>query len=1123
MDIIIRMPLKKLPKKTTYQFSLLASFIFVLMQATASAHHHSNGIAGVITGSVVNFVDYYQESIHDIREQGGTYPLYSPQWKYEPGWGLAGVLPEFDFLGLRIFSEAYYVLDVPSIARESELPETIPEIPAINRKVVGITQEDGFTNPHVPPFRWTADARIGVESQVGGSPENGAPVSLFLMAPEKLEKPFVDSLAGPHAITLDEFKIPVGELTQGRPGSIAHTNICDPYIRDESSKANPYSCGVDGKDDCYDVTIISSLFRYGLNLTENPILEDKNRILGTPVHIRVANPKSPQAKIEEIVYGETKESPKRAGMLFETLTPADGRLFVARRAFLPLVWQNQDTKRTQLGSYDVIYGVSPPDAEPCDVSHWGDLYPISHAPYDDRVNTRYAFAMQPFRDPSGAIIPDGVDIKGTYPWIDKEAKNFSIQVSPAKLFPSYAYDGNQQSRYPLRCVSEEECSVEDMQDTDASKDNMFVIMGAWTQGKMVLLDGLLNDIDFRLRGSDKNHSYLALYEPNTGLEESDSGEVRVGSTREGAVVYPVFGGSGEEVGQFRPANMSMFDSIENRLNYIQNIKHSRFQDVVWNMSSGHSTAELAFDDYLNPDGFIVSNMVAFVEHKTNHWYRMKYYDGWHQSTRSFIGQVKVQNSATALEDRWKIPAYGRVYNGRMEPVANGGVRGKGIWLNGENTRVEYKISKQPQSVYENDWFYSLFIDPRFADDEEERTLIAFPDKSLVTITGRSSITLYNDSGDLIVSVPLPRKMDGKAWSQLALLVKAESSEGEGGEIEIFINGFLHHTLTSTETINRDNFRPVPGKLQLGKATFRKDQSAFRGWIDEFKVFAYEPNPELICNYAHGSLVGLPTSYDGPWKEVANLYAPESHNYVSQELASYGEPTYPQYACYHDYSDDHKAHLFNFPLGTVSIRESLNFPEGPLYFDAPRPDTSTNEFCLSCHHDNVIPGLGTEALELNAVLNARDDPRRQPTQPPAKLYGNVPANWFEGSPDYAFATGPNGIYLDEWVLPSAENSTPIIKNLALSESSGHSWKALVEEERLAIAELPSEITHIKANVNGLVRTVRFDINGAQYNDDKVPFLSGLESLQPGQNTITITASDDRGNETSQSFQVFVRDD
>ena len=1105
--------------------TLALMYYAVLLSPTVFAAEDDN--PGVVIGTLTNMMDYYSETLTDLRDKGMKGPVYWPQSEYESGLGPVNVIPEFVAdLGLQL--GPLYLLDVPTLPFEFRFYVNTPEVPAKNRKVVGITEDDGFTDPHIPPLRWSADGRLGVESQVGGSLASPAPVSLYLLAPEKLEKPFVDSPAGPNALVMEKVELPFSELAGGRTGSIQHTNICDPYTPDEGARRNPYSCGDGGQDDCYDVVLISSYVRLSNTPPEGgeapPKLDDWDRLMGTPLHIRVSNPKTPDARIAEVVYGEPEFTPNRTGILFETITPADGRLMIARRGFLPLLWENQAKDQIEIGSYDVVYGIAPPEADPCDVSYWGDLYPITHAPYDDRVNTRYPFAMQPFRDPTGAVIPDSVDIKGTYPWMDKEAKNFSIQVSGAKLFPSYAYDKNPQSRYPLRCVSEEECDIQFMQDNDSSKDNMFMLIGAWTQGKMVLVDGMLNDVDFRLGGLDKNHSYLSLYKPGTGKDPGDNGEVRVGTTRGATIPYPVFNDSGELVGNYKPANMSMLDSVENRLNFLPNMQHSRFQDVVWNMSSGHSTVEFSFDDYINPDGFIVSNMVAHMEHKSNNWYRMLYFDGWHQLSRTFNAQVRVQNSATALPERWNIPSHGRVYNGRMEPVANGGIRGKGMWFNGGTTRIDYDVPEQPQSVYESDWFYSLFIDPRFGDDRHERVLMRFPDKSLVTLMGLREVRFYNSRQRLITQVALPHTLPEQDWSQLALLVNAEEPMNDHQTLTLFVNGFHHFTWSGSgydSAIERSNFRPTPGTLRLGKGTRWGGKRAFKGWMDEFKVFAYEPEPESICNFAHGTLVGLPQDYNGYWRDIANRYQPESHEFVSAELKSYGQPRFEKYACFHDFSGDRKAHKFNLPDGTVALRDAIHFPEGPLYHDAPRPDSTTNEFCLSCHTDSsAVPGLRVAPLALNTTMMAKDDPRRQPTQPPAKVYGNIPANWFPGAPDYAFATGPGGVKLDEWVLPGSEGVGPVVRNLALADEHGHAWKGLDEGDTVNLSELPADITQLRVNVNGLTRSVVITVNGYEQYDDTVPFMISTDMLQEGVNQIDLLASDDHGEQVSVSINLNV---
>lgn len=1108
-------------------FRWLATALLPCSFCTASlAADQPGNEPNVVLGTIQNFVEYYGESVEAIRAQGGDATVSWLQRAYDPGLGPINVLPEFSAdLGLAI--TPLYLLDVPNIPFELRLNIARPEVPAINRKVVGITEADGFTDPHIPPLRWSADGRLGVESQVGGSLDNPSPVSLYLLAPEKLDRPFVDSPAGPTALVMDKVELPFSRLAQGRTGSIQHTNICDPYIRAEGERHNPYSCGNGGADDCYDVTLISAYVRLsnvpsGDNIPAK--LDEWDRLMGTPLHIRVSNPKTADARIAEVTYGESRFSPKRTGVLFETLTPADGRLFVARRGFLPLVWPNTATGKTHAGSYDVVYAVSPPDADPCDVTYWSDLYPITHAPYDKRVNTRYPFAMQPFRDPSGAVIPDGVDIKGTYPWMDKEAKNFSIQVSGAKLFPSFNYDRNTQSRYPVRCVSATECSVEHMADVDNSKDNMFMIVGAWTQGKTVLLDGKLNDVDFRLGGLDRNHSYLGLYKPGSGHDPNDSGEVRVGSTRGATIPYPVRNDAGELIGRYRPDNMSMLDSVENRLNFLPTMRHSRFQDVVWNMSSGHSTEEFSFDDYLHPDGFIVSDMVAHLQHQSGNWYRMQYYDGWHQLTRSFQGQVRIQNSATALPERWKIPAYGRVYNGRLEPVANGGNRGKGLWFNGSNTRIDYAIAEQPQPIHQQDWFYSIFIDPRFADDTQERVLIAFPDNSAITLRGRREVILYNHLQQPVARAPLASTLPDKGWSHLALLVNAESGNADARRLTLYLNGFYQQgwTLsTHADGVEVSSFRPAPGVLRVGRATGMSGKRAFKGWIDEFKVFAYRPTPEAICNAGHGTLMGLPDTYDGEWKALADRYAANAHASVSRFLSAYGQPTFGQYICYHDYSADNRAHLHNLPTGLIALRDTINFPEGPLYHDAPRPDSSANDFCLSCHHESAIPGLRLSALTRNPFMNAKEDPRRQPTQPPAKVYGNIPANWFEGAPDDAFVTDASGVHIDEWILPSAAGVGPIIHNLALATDQGRPWQAVAAGEVIARERLPQQVTQLRANVNGLVQSVLFNINGVEYYDDSVPFTVDADALSDGLNSITVTASDDSGTQATLSVTLSVQ--
>lgn len=1097
--------------KRSCQVLLLSLCCFNSSLLLADQPPFEEGGMSPILDTIINFYEYIQETLDDIEEKGGERDLTIPQWDDSPGWGPISVITEnTDTLGIDMLGPLV-IFDVPPIPLDLGKKATIPEVPATDRMVVGVS-EDGFTKPHIPPLRWTADGRVGVESQVGGTVENPSPVSLYLLAPEKLSEPFADTAPGPHAMILDRVTLPFDDFAKGHLGTVQHTNICDPYTTDEGTRKNPYACGESGEDDCYDVTLVSSYLRIS---NQAPRMHNGNRLMGTPMHIRVSNPKTTQATVAEVTFGEPTFSKGRTDVLFETLTPADGRIFVARRGFTPLVWQNTATKETQLGSYDIVYAVTPPESDPCDVTDWSDLYPITHAPYDERVNQRYLFAAQPFRDPGGEIIPDGVDIKGTYPWMDKEAKMFSMQVAPGKLFPRHAYDGNPMSRFPVRCYDEEECDVAYMRDSDNSKDNLYVIVGAWTQGKMVLLDGLLNDLDFRLGGRDRDHSYISIYEPGTGKDSESTGEKRVGSTRGGPGVVPVKDKAGEVVGNYATGNISMFDSVENRLNYVENIKHSKPYDVVWNMSSGHSTEEFAFDDYLTPDGFIVSNMVGHLKHKNSRWYKMDYYDGWHQLLMNFSGEVRVQNSATSLPSHWLIPEYGRVYNGRLEPVANGGVRGKGLWFNGNNTRIEYTVREQPQDVLTKDWYYGLFIEPRLSDDDVERVLVRFPDNSKLTLVGLDQLKLSSHQEKVVATLDLPASVTELAWSHLGLLVHAADETGSPGKLEIFLDGFLFWQSNldygfasfAESNLGVTNFRPVAGRITVGDDVAGKGLAAYHGWMDEFKAFAYEPNLESICNYAHGTIVGLTETTEDRWQDLADRYEQTSHDKVTTELALYGQTGSDRYVCYHDYSGDDLAHTNNLPANTIALRDRFHFPEGPLYHDVPRPDSSANEFCHTCHHKDGIGGLDLEALELRG-MDAKYDHRRQPLQPPAKVYGSIPANWLPGSANDAFDSGPEGVWIDEWILGSAEGSTPEILNLVFADSEGDGV-ALIEDVAYNKEQLDSEITTIRANADGLVRSVTFTVNGETVMSEQVPFVLDLTQLQEGENQILVQGQLDDG--------------
>lgn len=153
-----------------------------------------------------------------------------------------------------------------------------------------------------------------------------------------------------------------------------------------------------------------------------------------------------------------------------------------------------------------------------------------------------------------------------------------------------------------------------------------------------------------------------------------------------------------------------------------------------------------------------------------------------------------------------------------------------------------------------------------------------------------------------------------------------------------------------------------------------------------------------------------------WSAVAEAYPLWAHDEAAGSARDGAG-----FACYLDHSDDYAAHLANLPAGTTSLREAITFPEGPVRAGVPRPDSSDNPFCLSCHTEDGRDAMGLDALAYDPSVLAEHDPRRQPSQPPRRVFGNIPAGWIPpgdgpGSPAEALQAPPEGLLIDPWVLP-----------------------------------------------------------------------------------------------------------
>lgn len=871
-----------------------------------------------------------------------------------------------------------------------------PEPPATLRDVALIDDDVAFTQPYVPGHRTTMDGRIALRVQGGppGTERLAQNLSFYLFAPERLEAPILPGPPGPEILaTLQPWDVPFPPALDPSVNRLGHHAICDPTTEFpmDGERTNPYPCGPENEHDCYDITVINST-SVGL----------KTQLWGTDATVEVGLPKTVDAEIVDITLG----TPVAGGSIpytaefTEPAVTADGRLLTGRLGRFPRDWTNPETGETLTRPYDLAYFQLPEDAEPCDVTGWTVFHPVSHAPYDPRMVGQYGMAAYPFRDTEGALIPDGEDMGGTYPWVDREATNVFMTGVHGRIVEQ------SHEQYPRVCVTEGCETFSENVDWDRG----FMVGGLWTHGKMVHLDGLINNIDWAVGVTPQSHWMVDMYrDSGGGMTDVRFGSGRfVPEARDGSGSYP----------EGYTHNANIMDSLQNLHTWQASSFPVTPRDVVWVMSSGVATDEIAFDDLLDPNAFIVSNMQASITQLYDEEGQSMSIPHHHNGqVRELNGavliaasydllpeeqeEIHLQNGATSL--RWSVPAYGRVEagTGRIEPVALGGIKGRGFWLSGTN-EVRYSVPQQPRSVRDVPWTLGIYVDPRY-DDSEVHTLFTWPDGSRVRLLGRSVLQYVVDDKQVhAVSLPLT-----EGWMHLGWQIEA------GNETVTFLlDGMALDSWTSDTPL----FEMTTGDFVVGQAG--EVAWGFRGWIDNLVVLAHAVNPEVACNHAGGTLIRVE---QGDWATRSYLTPRWAHDEIA---AAAGEALGARYACFADHSEDYAAHLGNLPEGAVGVRDAVNFPEGPIRAGQPRPDSSENAFCMSCHTSEGQDALGLDALSYQTGLNAEDDPRRQPLQPPRRVFGNIPAGWIPpgpgpGSPLEATQAPNEGLIIDHWVLAPAE--------------------------------------------------------------------------------------------------------
>lgn len=952
--------------------------------------------------------------------------------------------------GLKISCHTKYKLytfiiltaSLPCLAAEppGTKPGGVPQAPALMREVHEVDIErnaDGSIKyqspqyyrsirPTIPPVRTSHDGRIGF---------NWTNRNIYLLAPEKITRPFPFSESGLAIIgDLNGFYSNIEDLLfkegdQNRPGYFAGSVFCNSApIAEQTKRCN-------GNNECYEMSYLSYRMMKSPNNPKNSF--DHAFFRSRKVVIEVHNPKTVNARIVAVRgNGPVKEKAQPIEIdynltdgNFSSLEPAataDGRLFVARAGFMPI--RNIDgTNNAGAKDLDIYYMVAPASSEPCDASAFSSMKRIQFAHKDPEMRdpatgkARYGIAEYPMRDSFGKLLSEKA-LFPIYPWIDRHGNNLFFSTGGSRL---YNYDFSKgenfterpvteperrgqvrdwivipnSERYPARCIKETPNCMDSPYGAETPDVvRGFSVLGSWTHGKTVVLDGLINASDYGLKRGLQFQRELNLYQPREGFD----GWVRVGPGRDNSS-----SGSGinngiesyQENSEIRGMSVltGVVDSLENTLNAYRNMRPTLPRDVVWTMNNSLGSDEVVFDDYMDPKALIVSSMIAGAEMEDyggrhNNWH---YRDGFGWGGASNLPQkqntaVLIQNAATS--ESLPVPSYGYLNKGRVEPVALGGIHGRGLWLEGSTLSYTF-----PKAIKNEPLFLTMFVDPRPENNKFKRLLL-FPDGTAVRLMNdkiQVTKTFTADKSvqkkDFIEALPTGR------WSQLGLSVSAD-----GKNVSLYVNGMKKHRTQ----FKKKMFQLVPQtnnaaiNLVVGVAAATKE-AGFRGWIDDLKLFAYQPVPEVICNHAYGSLHYVKPEAGQYWKTLSNAYPRETHreilsgipaNFMSEKAI----PADASVVCTTDYNDSMGIYraLLRENENLVSLRDALLFAvpksgggvdDGRLHWNAPRVDFQQSAFCLSCHSTEGRRGLSIAALTPGHQCSM-NDLRRQPLQGPLYLSG-----------------------------------------------------------------------------------------------------------------------------------------
>jgi hypothetical protein len=836
------------------------------------------------------------------------------------------------------------------------------------------TVEEAIDNPTQPPPPTVAidvnlengqhtligpHRSLSYDGRIGLSHTNNQ-TTFRTITPESLTHPINQAPKQPYPLGLMNTINPFPGFTY------AHAFICDPHVKDPAAQAathNPRACGPGNTHDCYDFTVVAPVVCSPGKCRE---------LRSAPIRIEVANPKTANAEIVSVtITGPVDVGKRFSSLLLEPTVSGDGHLIVTH-----------DNKGNGMQ-----YLVHPPGAQACDVDAWappvagGAPKSLTRA-FSDPHMAGYGIAQYPLRNSLNEVIPSTDEVHGAYPWLSRDGNTLFFTQVGAGPFYVDAATGAVVARYPYPFPLPTVAQL--LATTDARSRVGVSWVGLWSHGKIVTVDNRINNADFGQPSAAEGGTHA--FQLYNGL-----GPTTVTMTRKVQIV-----------------------SAENQHNYVNNIVPVLPRDVVWRMVTDAGEDDVAFDDQLDPRAMIISTMQAAVSNEHAGFFdgNLRSADPFFEGSTPVSNQRLIENTATSVSPsvrsaavaagvgpkvpaghvQWTVPAAGQLLGGaRIEPIAAGGKRGKGVYLDSDD-RIEYTIPAH--TSFAGPWMYSFWFDLRIGTQPPGRVLTT-PDGSFLQVVDETTFQYKGPSTPLVtITVPAILKLELNEWRHFALISRGDAAN----TVELYIDGFLFHRATNGAPV----LRMTAGKLTLG-AVPSAGKPGLVGYYDELKVTARAPGVEEMCNHAYGTLIGDFWGSD----DIAAAYPQAFHDEISALLGAGGG--FERYRCeiasapsWMGFNCVGKTHFVGNPLVTCMHRE-LAFPEGPLHANEARPSTIGNKFCESCHmSSNPTQSLKPAALT-EGIVDMKDDLRRQPMQPPRRLWGKHP-------------TFPTDAFLDLYIYP-----------------------------------------------------------------------------------------------------------